>query len=134
MKQILAGISAMILGLLAIALIFASFAQYRLWTAEKEGQRLEIKRKYEGLAVLAEARSSRLAMVESAKAELESASLIAEAIAIVGAASQEFPEYKKQQLYGSLGMALEAGTIDQIIYIPTEAGMPFPEMGRGVAK
>ena len=106
------------------------WAHFRLWKAEYAGKALEIEREYAGKAILAEAEYAKKAMVQGAIAELEAAGKTAEAIAIVGAAAQMYPEYRQQEFYKSLGAALEAGNIDQIIYLPTEAGLPITEAGK----
>ena len=118
---------------LLISIVFGTlwgWAHFRLWRAEYKGKAVEIERKYEGKAILAKAEHSRKARVEAAKAEKEAAQLTADAIAIVGAAAQEFPEYRQQEFYLALGEALQEGLIDQIIYLPTEAGLPITEAGR----
>jgi regulator of protease activity HflC (stomatin/prohibitin superfamily) len=124
----------MLIGVVAIALfiglLFATgwgWAHFRLWKAEYSGKALEIEKTYKGKAVLAEAENARMARVEAARAEKEAAQLTADAIAIVGEAAQKYPEYRQQEFYLALGEALQEGQIDQIIYLPTEAGMPITE-------
>jgi hypothetical protein len=56
---------------------------------------------------------------------MEAAKLRAEAIQIVGKASQEFPEYRHQEFIGAFAEALKEGNIDQIIYVPTETNVPI---------
>lgn len=68
--------------------------------------------------------------IEQARAELESAKLRAEAISVVGKASQQYPEYRLQEFIGAFGEAIQSGAIDQIIYVPTEANIPIVEAGR----
>jgi len=115
---------------LAIFAILWGGAKFRLWRADYTGRALEIEKMYEGKAVLAEAEHSRMARVEAAKAEKEAAQLTADAIAIVGEAAQKFPEYRQQEFYLALGEALQKGTIQQILYLPTEAGLPITEAGK----
>ena len=83
-----------------------------------------------GKAALMRAEQEKQIQIEQAKAELESAKLRAEAIEIVGQASKDFPEYRTQEFIGAFGEAIKSGTIDQIIYVPTEAGIPIVEAGR----
>ena len=71
-------------------------------------------------------------MIETAKAEVESAKLRAEAIKLVGEMAQQFPEYREQEFIAAFGEAVQSGAIDQIIYVPTEAGIPIIEAGRAV--
>jgi regulator of protease activity HflC (stomatin/prohibitin superfamily) len=116
-----------------MAVFFAGswgWAHLKLWRAEYVGQALEIEKRYQGQAILAEAQHSRQARVEQARAERDAAELSAEAIRIVGEAAQRFPEYRQQEFYLSLGEALKAGNIDQILYLPTEAGLPITEAGK----
>lgn len=109
-------------GILFITLLFCTSIAYRhysVWSMEMQGK-----------AKLAEATQSRQIQIEQAKAEFEAAKHRAEAIAIVGKAAQEFPEYRQQEYIGAFAEALKEGNIDQIMYIPTEAGIPIMEAGK----
>ena len=59
--------------------------------------------------------------IEQAKAELESATLRAKAIEIVGEASKKYPEYRTQEFIGAIADAMSNGKIEKIIYVPTVA-------------
>ena len=83
-----------------------------------------------GLANLRQAEQERKILIEQAKAEKESAQLRAEAIKIIGQAAQDFPEYRNQEFIGAFAEALNNGTIDKIIYVPTEANIPILEAGK----
>ena len=105
-----------------IALLFAvmiTYRHYSVWSMEMQGK-----------AKLAEATQSRQIQIEQAKAELEASKHRAEAIAIVGEAAQQFPEYRQQEYIGAFAEALKEGNISQIMYIPTEAGIPIMEAGK----
>lgn len=93
---------------------------WRVWSQGKEGE-----------AMLRKAEQEKQILIEQAKAEVEAARLRAEAIQIVGKAAQEFPEYRKQEFIGAFAEALQNDSIDQIIYVPTEANIPIIEAGRG---
>ena len=80
-----------------------------------------------GQASLARAEQEKRIAVEQAKAEVESAKLRAEAIEIVGLASQKFPEYRTQEFIGAFADAMQNGNIDKVIYVPTEANIPIIE-------
>lgn len=80
-----------------------------------------------GQAALKQAEQEKLIMVEQAKAEVAAAELRAKAIELVGAAAQKYPEYRYQEFLGAFGEALTTGRIHQIVYIPTEAGIPILE-------
>jgi len=117
----------------AIACLFGTmwgWAHFRLWKAEYTGKALEIEKEYVGKAILAEAEHARMARVEAARAEKEAAQLTADAIQIVGEAAQQYPEYRQQEFFLALGEALQEGNIEQIIYLPTEAGLPLTEAGK----
>ena len=83
-----------------------------------------------GKANFAKAEQTRKILIEQARAEKDSASLRAEAIEIIGAAAQKYPEYRTQEFMGAFAEALQNGAIDQIIYVPTEANIPVMEAGR----
>ena len=83
-----------------------------------------------GKASLEKASQTRQIMVEQARAEVDSAKLRAEAIKIVGQAAKDYPEYRLQEFLGAFGEALNSERIEQIIYVPTEAGIPVMEAGR----
>lgn len=126
-------ISYIITAVVALGLIFGAmygYAHFRLWSVEYSGRALEIEKEYKGKAILAEAINARKARVEAAKAEEEAAVMTANAIAIVGGAAQKYPEYRQQEFYLALGESLKEGKIEQIIYLPTEAGMPITEAER----
>ncbi len=133
-----AGMSMIVL---VVFLTMWSWAHFRLWRADYAGQALEIERTYagkaneaertyRGKAILAEAEFSKKARIEEARAEKESAQLRADAIRIVGEAAKTYPEYRTQEFILSFGEALREGNVQQIIYVPTEAGIPILEAGK----
>ncbi|EPC2247694.1 hypothetical protein ACRXVG_003617 [Acinetobacter baumannii] len=105
--------------LIIIILMLFAWPHYKVWKQGMNGQ-----------AALAEAEQSKMIQVQTAKAELESAKLRAEAIQTIGKAAKEFPEYRKQEFIGAFGDALREGKIQQIIYVPTEANIPVLEAGK----
>ncbi|MDS7929248.1 hypothetical protein RMB13_07115 [Acinetobacter sp. V102_4] len=105
--------------LIIIILVLFAWPHYKVWKQGMNGQ-----------AALAEAEQSKMIQVQTAKAELESAKLRAEAIQTIGKAAKEFPEYRKQEFIGAFGDALRDGKIQQIIYVPTEANIPVLEAGK----
>ena len=104
--------------LIGLFIIAAGYRVFGVWSMEMKGK-----------ASLAEASQSRKIQIEQARGELEAAKLRAEAIAIVGEAAKKYPEYRTQELYGAFGEALREGTIDQIIYVPTENQIPILRAG-----
>lgn len=110
------------IGLIVAAFItVAGIRIFNVWCQEMRGK-----------AALAEASQSRKIQVEQAKAELESAKLRAKAIKIVGEMAKKYPEYRYQEYIGAFAEALKDGHIQQIIYVPTEAGIPLLEASRMV--
>lgn len=92
--------------------------------------------KINGESELAAALASKQVAVQTAKAKAESAAYekqaeitraegAAAAIKITGEALQQHPEYLRYLYVNNL-----AESKDQIIYIPTEAGLPILEAGR----
>jgi len=108
--------------LAVLLMLYAWFGRpyYRVWQQGKLGE-----------AELRRATQNRQIQVEQARAEEEAAQLRAHAISIVGQAAKDFPEYRYQEFLGGFSEALKEGTIQQIIYVPTEAGIPLLEAGRG---
>lgn len=106
---------------LSVVVSLAGCPPYRVWNSEMTG-----------LAKLAESENARKVLIEQARAEQEAAKMRAEAIAIVGKAAKEYPEYRQQEFLGAFAEALKEGNISQIMYIPTEASIPITEAGRSV--
>lgn len=105
--------------LLGIAAVMGGCPVYNVWTARLDGE-----------ATLARAQQARQVLVAQADAELEAASRRAKAIEIMGAAAQQYPEYRQQEFIGAFAEALKEGNIDQIVYVPTEANIPVLEATR----
>lgn len=93
--------------------------QIKVWGMEQDGK-----------ALLAQAEQTKKIMIETAKAEKESAQLKADAIKILGETAQKYPEYRNQEFINAFGEALKEGKIQQIIYVPTEANIPILEATR----
>lgn len=108
-----------ILGVVALLLFFVGVPHYRVWTAGMAGK-----------AALMKAEQEKKIQIEQAKAEVESARLRAEAIKLVGAAAQQYPEYRTQEFVAAFGEAIKSGEVEQIIYVPTEANIPIVEVKR----
>jgi regulator of protease activity HflC (stomatin/prohibitin superfamily) len=84
----------------------------------------------QGEASLRRAEQEKQIQVEQARAELESAKLRADAIQTIGQAAKDFPEYRLQEFLGAFGEAMQDGSVQKIIYVPTEANIPIMEAGR----
>lgn len=110
-------------GLVVTALFLVGFfmwliPKYGVWVAGLSGK-----------ATLMRAEQEKLVLIETAKAEVEAATLRAQAIEAVGAAAQKYPEYRTQEFIAAFGEAIQSGQIEQIIYVPTEANIPIVEAG-----
>lgn len=113
------GLAALVASFVITLSGMAGYRYYSVWSMEMQGK-----------AKLAEATQSRQIQIEQAKGEKEAATLRAEAIAIVGKAAKEFPEYRQQEFIGAFAEALKEGKIHQIMYVPTEANIPITEASR----
>ncbi|MEK5768491.1 hypothetical protein, partial [Acinetobacter schindleri] len=96
-----------------------AWPQYKVWQQGMSGQ-----------ARLAEAQQSKQIAIETAKSELESAKLRAEAIKVMGKAAQEYPEYRQQEFIGAFGEALRQGNIIHIVYLPPDSNIPVFDAGK----
>jgi len=105
-----------------IVLLLAAMFGFPMWNVWRAGMA--------GEATLRSAEQTRQIQVLQAKGELEAAQHRANAIAIVGKASKEYPEYRQQEFIGAFAEALKEGHMSQIIYVPTEAGIPITEASR----
>ncbi len=100
------------LGLILGSLFF--FPAWNVYRASKSGE-----------AALMRAEQEKRILIEQARAEVEAAQLRAEAIAIVGQAAKEFPEYRVQEFIAAFGEALQSESIEKVIFVPTEAQIPL---------
>lgn len=119
----LATVGGMILGMIVILAML-------LWTpitGPWKQQRL-------GMANYRQAQQERRIIVEKARGELAAAEDQAEAIRTMGQAARDYPEYRTQMFIQAFSEALEAGAIDEIIYVPVETGLPITEAGGRVAR
>lgn len=114
------------LAILVIGVIAALMFLLPIWNVWRAG--------LSGEAELNRAEQTRQILVAQAQGEKDAARLRADAIAIVGQAAKDFPEYRTQEFLGAFAEALREGHIAQIMYIPTEAGIPITEAGRAVPR
>ncbi len=112
-------VAAVVLVILVILALMFGVPVYNVWQQEQSGK-----------AALSRAEQTRKILVTQAHAEKDAATLRAEAIAIVGKAAKDFPEYRQQEFIGAFAEALHQGHISQIIYVPTEANIPLLEAGK----
>lgn len=129
MKEITIGCVAFVFVMIFLVVLFFGYPYYRVWSMGLRGQ-----------ATLAQAEYEKKVAVESAKAELESAKLkadaeivraegIAKANEIIGDSLQGKDEYLRWLYIDKLDQ-----TQNQIIYIPTEAGLPLLEATRNTQR
>jgi len=121
-KEFTIRIDLILYGILVVVCIGALMfilPKYKVWSMEMSGK-----------AKLAEATQSRQIQIEQARGELEASKLRAKAIKIVGEAAKKYPEYRYQEFLGAFGEALNNGSIEKIVYVPTEANIPIMEAGR----
>jgi len=111
------GIAVVAIIVFLVALLFFG-PIYKVWKSGKDGE-----------ATLKRAESEKQVMIETAKAEVEAAELRARAIELVGEAAQKYPEYREQEFIAAFGEAIQSGSVNQIIYVPTEANIPIIEAG-----
>jgi hypothetical protein len=109
-KSNVANAAIFVVPVLAFCLWF--IPSYGVWQAELTGKAAQIRAEQENQI-----------QIEQAKAELESAKLRAEAIAIVGEASQQFPGYRTQESTGEFEEAGKSVAVSQAV--PTEADIPI---------
>lgn len=111
-----------------------------VWYAEWQGEVTKASLKAKGEAELLESESSKKIAVESAKAQLESAKLlaqaeverakgVAEANKIIGDSLKGNEAYLRYLYISNLEKAEGNGSVNTI-YIPTEAGLPILEAGK----
>lgn len=121
-------ITFIVLGLIAMALLWSPIVGP--WSQERRGM-ADLREAQQNRQILIEqAEAQRQVAILKATGEKEAAQLQADAIEIVGQAAKDFPEYRNQEFIGAFADALKAGSIDQIIYVPTEANIPILEAGR----
>lgn len=112
---------------LLVVLGMVGCPMYSVYKARKEGE-----------AVLAHAQSSREVQVAEAKAKMESASLLAQADTlrahgvarsneIIGISLKDNEAYLRWLWIDNMN-----NTQNQVVYVPTEAGVPILEAGRSV--
>jgi hypothetical protein len=130
MKELGFGMMILAVGIVMLSgALFGAVGAYQPFKVWKAGYTVKQERLI-GAAEFARAEENRKILVEQARAEEEAATLVASAISIVGQAAQDFPEYREQMFIGAFSEAVQSDAIDQIIYVPTEAGIPIIEAGK----
>lgn len=115
-----------VVGLIAIiAICMYVFPKYGVWAAERSGEAQLKEAQYEEQIAIAEATARLKAAEMNKQAEVIEAQAVAESIKTIGNGINENPDYLRY-----LWIKNMADTKDQLIYIPTEAGLPILEAGR----
>lgn len=114
-------------GIVLILLITAMllFPQYRVWQQAKEGEAQLAKAEQNRQIAILEAQAKKESAASLAEAEIIRAEGIAKANAIIGGSLNNNEAYLRWLWIDSLKEVQ-----GQIIYIPTEAGMPITEAQR----
>ncbi len=124
--------------LIALTILTLNLTGCGVWLAEWNGEIRKTELKAKGEAELLEAESSKKIAVEAAKAQLDSAKLLAEAEVerakgvaaaneIIGDSLKNNEAYLRYLYLNNLESAEKNGTV---IYVPTEAGLPVLEAGK----
>ena len=114
--------------IIAIGLIFLTlyiYAKFNLWSSALAGE-AELKRaEWNRQITVREAQAKKDSASLLAQAEIERAKGVASANKIIGDSLKDNEQYLRYLWIDSLQQ-----TKDQIIYVPTEAGLPILEAGR----
>jgi regulator of protease activity HflC (stomatin/prohibitin superfamily) len=114
-----------ILALSAIGSCAYGIPKYRVWCASLAGE-AELRRAEQNRQIaIEEANAKRAAAEALAEAEIIRAKGVAEANRIVGESLNDSENYLRYLWIDNIGH-----TSNQIIYIPTEAGLPILEAGK----
>jgi len=125
MKESTFIISAITTVVIIVGSAMIGIPKYSVWTSTLSGE-AELKHaEWNRQIAVREAEAKRDSAKLLAEAEVERAKGVAQANQIIGDSLKENEQYLRYLWIDSL-----AHTKDQIIYIPTEAGMPILESGR----
>lgn len=97
---------------------------YNVWASRKSGEAALEEAKKAEQVLIQEAQAEKTAAIELKEAELTRASAVSESMAIIGESLKQNQEYLTWQWIKQIS------DNDNIIYIPTEAGLPILEAGR----
>jgi len=124
-------IIAIILGIIiAIIAIMYGYPQYSVYSQRLEGEAELAKAQYSRQVQIQDAQSKFEAAKLLAQAEVERAKGVAQANGIIGTSLKNNEAYLRW-LYIE---GLKEKTGAEVIYIPTEAGLPILEAGKKLAK
>jgi regulator of protease activity HflC (stomatin/prohibitin superfamily) len=108
-----------------IVTLMTMIPRYKVWSREMHGKALLAEAEWSRQIEIEEAKARREAARELAAAEVERARGVAEANQIIGESLKENEQYLRYLWI----QGLQDGS-SEVIYIPTEAGMPILEAGK----
>jgi len=108
-----------------IGLCMWVFPIYNVWASEKSGEAQLKEANFKEQIAIAEANARLKSAEMNKKAEIVEAEAVAESISTIGDGLKKNQDYLRY-----LWIKNMAETKDQLIYIPTEGGMPILEAGR----
>lgn len=123
-KMIVFAIGLLIL-MSVIALPMWLYPKYRLYSQDLKGEANLRQQEWEKKIAIEEARALKDSAVLKAEAEIERAKGVAEANRIIADGLKQNEEYLRYLWIDSI-----SNTQNQIIYVPTEAGLPVLEAGK----
>ena len=113
--------------ILTTAVLLYAIPQYNVWRASLAGE-AELRRAEQNRRITVEEANAKKAAAQAlADAEVIRAKGVAEANRIVGESLSDSENYLRYLWIDNLG-----NTSNQVIYIPTEAGLPILEAGKAV--
>ncbi len=114
-------------GVIVVFVLFLLWAvpQYKVWTQELSGKALFKEAEWSRQIAVEEAKAKKESAILEAEAEIERAKGVAEANDIVAGSLEGSEEYLRYLWINGLKT-----NEMQVIYVPTEAGLPILEAGR----
>lgn len=126
MTNVPAAVIWAILAVLVLGAIFWGWPNYRVYQQKLEGE-AELARATQSRQIrIQEAKAKQEAAVLEAQAEVERAKGVAEANKIIGDSLKGNESYLRYLWI----QGLQEGATPQVVYVPTEAGLPILEAGR----
>ncbi len=108
-----------------VLVLLWAIPQYKVWTQELNGKALFKEAEWSRQIAVEEARAKKESAILEAEAEIERAKGVAEANDIVAGSLEGNEEYLRYLWINGL----QTNEM-QVIYVPTEAGLPILEAGR----
>lgn len=118
-------LAIVITGVVLLAAMFFIYPQYNVWQRELAGKATLREAEWSRKVAIEEARAKKESAVMLGEAELQRAQYLARSIQVIGDQLQQNEEYLRYLWIQGLN-----DSTNQVIYIPTEAGLPLLEAGR----